>query len=351
MSLTAERRRVRAPGTVEPMEWTADVSRGAWLRALLEESYDTMHCVVPRGFAAYARVFHPASVRSLPDRAVPTQHEYERMPHSEAAALIEQYVDRPTTWTETASAFGTVMHPLAQWQSLVRTPHGEQWHTRIAPDGRQFDAPSEGEMEPAHLARIAAHLAAHTSTPDAGIAAVWAGYGGLLGFYGETPSRSFLTLTDDPDVGSAPDLQYVSHQQMLDRSIHDPFNNAFRKPTWQPGILSDEISKGPQLELPGREYVMFSAAPAAFVDPAWVSDAPWRDRPAEQHGFAPTAQHPNILWPTDHAWVMVSEIDFDSTVIAGSAELVAAICADPTLEAEPIPVNADLSWQADEVNR
>lgn len=47
----------------------------------------------------------------------------------------------------------------------------------------------------------------------------------------------------------------------------------------------------------------------------------------------------------------MSEIDYDSTIVAGSAELVAAICADERLEAFPIPENADLTWDADEVNR
>ncbi|MBN8204669.1 hypothetical protein JF550_01710 [Microbacterium esteraromaticum] len=333
------------------MDWIADVSQGDWLRPLLDEGYGTMHGVVPRGYAAYARVFHPAVVRTLPGRAVPTQAEYKRMPDAEAQGLIDQYVDRPATWADAADAFGTVMHPLAQWGSVVRTPPEGDWSTRVAPDGREFSAPYEGEMEPAQLARIAAHLATHTETPDAGVAAVWAGYGGLLGFYGESPSRTFLSFSSDDDTSDTPDAQALAHQEMLARSIHDPFNNVFRKPTWQPGILSDEISKGPQLELPDREYVLFSAPPAAFVDPAWILDATWRDLPGEEHGFAPSAQHPNILWPTDRAWVMVSEIDFDSTIVAGSAELIAALCADPLLEAAPIPVNADLSWQADLINR
>lgn len=315
------------PGTVERMKWTDDVSQGDWLRARLDESYDTMHGVVPRGFAAYARVFHPASVRS----GTSAEH--------------------PTTWAQVAAAFGTTMHPLAQWQSLVRTPPEGDWRTRIAPDGREFSAPMEGEIEPALLSPVAAHLSAHTGTPDEGIAAVWAGHGGLLGFFGETPSRAFLTFEgEEGEPGLDPGVD-ARHQQMLARSIHDPFNNVFRKPTWQQGILSDEVSKGPQLQLPGREYVLFSAAPAAFVDPNWVLDAPWRDREGEAHGFPPSAQHPNIIWPADHAWTLVSEIDFDSTIVAGSAELVAALCADPRLEAEPIPVNTDLSWQADGVNR
>jgi hypothetical protein len=48
---------------------------------------------------------------------------------------------------------------------------------------------------------------------------------------------------------------------------------------------------------------------------------------------------------------MVSEIDFDSTIVAGSPDLVRAICADERLEALPLPEGADLTWDADEVNR
>ncbi|WP_435748446.1 hypothetical protein [Microbacterium sp. PMB16] len=321
------------------MEWIADPDVGAWLRERLDTEHSTMHGVVPRGFAAYARVFHPAIVRSLPGRPVPPPDEWERMPEAERARLVEDFVDAPATWTETASAFGTTLHPQAQWQSIVRTPVDGDWRTRIAPDGREFTAPTEGELDTDLLARIATHLVAGTSTPDAGFAAVWEGFGGLLGFFGHTPSRAFLTFSDDPN-----------HQAMLDRSTHDPFNNVFRKPTWQEGILSREISEGPKLSLPDRDYVLFSTPPRAFADPEWVLQVPWRDLPAEEHGFAPQAQSPNLLWPEDRAWVMVSEIDFDSTIVAGSVELVRAICADDRLEAVPLPEGTTLTWDADGVN-
>ena len=319
------------------MEWIDDPSRGDWLRDRLDESYATMHGVVPRGYPAYARVFHPASVRSLPDRPVPTQDEYERMPEAEHQALYGRYIDEPARWADAATAFGTVLHPTAQWQALVCTPVGGDWRTRHTSNGREFSAPAEGDLEPADLAAIARHLVAHTATPDAGVAAVWEGWGGLLGHLGHSPSRSMLS--DDP-----------VHERMLQRSIPNPFEDAFRKPTWQAGILSERISTGPRLTLPGREYVMFSAAPREFADPDWVLGAPWRDVESEERGFPPAAQHPSLIWPDDRAWVLVSEIDFDSTVIAGSAELIRAICADPVIEALPLPENAALTWDADEVN-
>lgn len=318
----------------------SDPSAGAWLRERLDAGYETMHGVVPRGFPAYARIFHPAIARSSPDRAVPTAEELVRLPESEQHAITAGFIDEPVSWAQTAAAFGTVLHPLAQWQRLVRTPSDGDWRTRISPDGREFTAPLEGELEPAHLAAIATHLVNHTQTPDAGFAALWEGRGGLLGFVGITPSRAFLTFSDDPN-----------HQAMLDRSAHDPFNNVFRKPTWQEGILSREISEGPRFELPGRGHVLFSASPRSFADPDWVLRAPWRDLPAEEHGFPPSAQSPSLLWPEDHAWVMVSEVDFDSTIVAGSPELIAAICADARIEALPVAEGAALTWDADAVNR
>lgn len=325
-------------GSVEVMEWIADPATGAWLAERLDGGLaESMHAVVPRGYEAYARVFHPASVQPLPGRAAPSASEWERMPAADRQRLLE---GEPATWAEIAAVFGTSFHPLAQWQSLVRTPVGEDWRTRPTPDGREVLGPDEGQLEPAVLAAVARHLVDHTTTPDAGVAALWEGWGDLVGHLGHAPSRSLLAISDDP-----------AHQEMLGRSIHDPLNNAFRKPTWQEGILSREISEGPRLRLPGRDHVLFTASARDLADTDWALRAPWRDLPAEQHGFPPSAYSPSILWPDDRAWVLVSEIDFDSTIIAGSTALIAAICADERIEALPIPADADLTWDADPVNR
>ncbi|MDR2998265.1 MAG: hypothetical protein LBU78_09115 [Microbacterium sp.] len=309
------------------MEWTGDPTIGDWLRPLLDEDLG----VVPHGFPAYARILHPAQVRSLPDRAVPTVDEWDRMSDAGQEDLIARFVDEPATWAETAATFGSTLHPLAQWQRLVQTPPEGDWNVRIAPDGREFTSPDEGVIDPALFAAIARHLAAHTATPDAGVAAIWDGWGGLVGFFGQAASSAYFQLGADP-----------ANERMLQQSIHDAFNNPFRKPTWQPGILSDEISKSPRLELPGREYVTFTAGASIFTDPGWGASAPW--------GEGGEAQHPNLLWPEDRSWVMVSEIDFDSTVVAGPTELIDALVADPALEAFAIAEDADLTWDGDRVN-
>ncbi|MGO2519127.1 MAG: hypothetical protein ACTH8F_03305 [Microbacterium sp.] len=321
------------------MQWISDVSVGDWLRDRVEDDW-SIHHFVPRGYEAYARIFHPARVRSLPDRTMPELDEWMGMPQAEQSRLMELFTEDETTWAATAEAFGTTMHALAQWQRLVKTPTDADWNTRIAPDGREFTSPDEGGMPTSTLAAIAAQLVPHTTTPDAGFVAVWEGWGGLVGALGEGTARAWIEATDNP-----------AHEHVLKQSFRDRFNNPFRKAKWQPGILSDEISKGTRLSLPDRDHVLFSAAPAAFADQDWVLDAPWRDRPAEEHGSEPWAQHPSILWPADRAWVMVSEIDYDSTIVAGSRALIQAICADAALEALPISEGADLNWDADTVNR
>ncbi|WP_312169345.1 hypothetical protein [Microbacterium sp.] len=323
------------------MQWISDTSSGDWLRERLDDPWNaTMHAVVPHGYAAYARVLHPPTVRSLPDRPMPSYDEFDAMTEAERQATFDRIVVAPTTWAETASAFGTILHPLAQWHRIVRAAPDGDWRASVTPDGREFTEPMGGAISAEMLATIASHLVAHTTTPDAGFAALWEGTGGLLGNLGHTPSRAFFTVGDDPN-----------HQAMLDRSVRDPFNNVFRKQTWQDGILSREISEGPRLRLLNRDHVLFHGDVGDFARPDWVLGMPWRDTPAEAHGFPPAAQSPSILWPDDRAWVLVTEVDYDSTIIAGSAESIAAICADERLEAFAIPENADLTWDGDEVNR
>ena len=333
-------RLVGVAGSVGGMEWISDpTTAGGWLAERLDDDW-SMHHFVPHGFEAYARVFHPAEVRSLPDRAIPTPDEWERMPDAEQQRLMEQFDDHPATWAETADAFGTTMHALAQWGRVVRTPPDGDWRSRIASDGREFTCPDEGRMPAALLTAIAQHLVAHTSTPDAGCVAVWEGWGNIVGGFVDTSPSLPAGLGDDP-----------IQAQVLWQSLHKRFNNPFYKPTWRPGILSDEISKGARLELPDRSHVLFSAAPAAFADPSWILDAPWRDHEAESHGFPPSAEHPSLLWSDDRAWVVVSELDYDSTIVAGSNELIRAICTDPAIEALPIREGSSLHGDADDVNR
>ncbi|WP_243075911.1 hypothetical protein [Microbacterium sp. SS28] len=332
------------------MEWTADVAFGEWIRARVDDPWRaTMHDVVPRGFEAYARIFHAADRDRPVGRAWPPlpygAHQDEWDAFQAAAPDIES---ERISWAESATAFGTTMHALAQWDHLVerfREVEGEDGPRDAA--GWRYGRPMWGQLAPDALAIVAGILAEHTTAPDDAYAAVWEGWGGLVGGMGHGPSRVLFTLSSgDTPAGDAP-----QHEDFLARSAQDQLNNAFRKPTWQPGILSDDISRGPRLELPGRAHVVFRGSVREFADPEWEHRMPWADHAGEEFERAATAESPSLLWPADHAWVLVSEVDYDSTIVGGSPAAIRALCADPRLEALPIPAGAYLTWDADEVNR
>jgi hypothetical protein len=331
------------------MEWTADVPTADWVRERLDDPWrGTMHDAVPRGFAAYARIFHPAT------RDRPVGRPWPGLPYAAHDREWEAFqADAPeidverVSWSAAAAAFGTTFHPSAQWERLV-APGVVVAHEdgpRDA-DGWRYGAPVVGELDPADLSALAGVLAGHTTTPDDGIVALWEGWGDLVGHLGVTPSRSFVQLVADGPGAGGPDR----HGDLLARSIRDPLNDAFRKPSWQPGILSDEISRGGRLRLPERDYVVFRGGITEFASADWVERMPWRDLEAESMGFGPSAHAPSLVWPDDRAWVLVSEVDWDSTIIAGSEQLIAAVCGAPGLEAVPLAADASLQWDADRIN-
>jgi hypothetical protein len=326
------------------MEWTADVSAGDWLRERIDDPWRwTMHDVVPRGFEAYARVFHPAWIQEIPGGRMPDPDDWVAASADEQSRLRERIVERDISWREAAAIFDSVMHPHAQWSALTR--QANTGGTITAPDGQWIQPPEQGHLDPDALASLASVLAEHTSTPADGIVALWEGHGALLGHMGVGPSRTFF------QVGDPADPVLSRHNEMLGTGITDAWNNVFRRKTWQEGILSREVSEGARLELPNRAHVLFRGGVAELARPDWPRDVPWRDRPAEEMGFDPSALSPSLVWPDDHAWVLVTEVDFDSTVIGGSRELIAALTAVPDLEVLEILEGASLTDDSDEVNR
>lgn len=63
-----------------------------------------------------------------------------------------------------------------------------------------------------------------------------------------------------------------------------------------------------------------------------------------------SSPNPNLFWPRDRAWCVGTEIDFDSTLVAGSHPLIAELTQNPTLECWPIDPNASLTSGSDELN-
>lgn len=328
------------------MEWESDVSAGEWL--VERTTWDgTMHAVVPHGFEAYARILHAPAVTSRPDGSMPSQDELQRMRPADIEAISATAVTVDTTWAHTAETFGTTLHALAQWPALVRATDPWDSDRTIAPDGREFTGPQQGWMPPEATAALVSTVIGHAGS-TLGYAAVWEGFGGLLGSYGTT-GRTFFSIDETSDAQTDAEVAW-RHEQMLAASTRDPFNNVFQQPTWSDGILSREISEGPKLELPQRSHVLFRGDVAAFTTDGWILHVPWRDRVAESHGFEPQALTPNVIWPDDHSWVIVSEIDFAFTIVGGDRATIDRVLAMPGIEVFEIAEGADMSSGGDALN-
>jgi hypothetical protein len=61
-------------------------------------------------------------------------------------------------------------------------------------------------------------------------------------------------------------------------------------------------------------------------------------------------QSPNPFWPADRAWCVASEIDFDSTLVAGTTQQVQAILGSSALDSWPINPEESLRCDADLAN-
>nr|NLD40647.1 hypothetical protein [Actinomycetales bacterium] len=339
----------------------ADVSRGAWLAERLEgrapqdaarHAVDALAGTVPSGYPAIVRVLHPFTR----DRLVTgTLADLRISIDAGEIAEVPDMVDGgEVAWHHVAAAHGTlgddsVLRGDVLSHEVLGTDFRESRDEESA-DGWRYTAPEQGRLTADLLARIAPVLARHTATPDRGIAAVWEGYGGLTSSQG----LSWLVLAPDgPTWMTGPGRRlWAGFQQRLAGFMmrrrafgtQAAIRHLVRPGGPQPlgsGILPREAARGPRLELPARGYVCFEAGIDEFRDDRWLARAPWLEplRTAAGEGAGPdrrSAQSPNLVWPEDRAWVMVSEIDFDSTLIACSVECADALLQSDGIEALPI---------------
>jgi len=207
--------------------------------------------------------------------------------------------DRPVRWTEVAARTGRQVHATAQWEALVR------WRGPSAEDGLwPGSEPHVGDLEVDSLVALCAVLGQRTTAPDDVYFCLWEGWGQLHG----SPAVMHLGATH---LGSDEHL---------------------------PPALSDSEWRAPRVSLPGRDYLLLRGPLSAAADLArYDGDFPW-------------TQSPQLFWPADRAWCVATEIDFDSTLVGGSAELIAELLRTPSLEAWPIGPEDSVASDADRVN-
>ncbi|MFD1504504.1 hypothetical protein FE374_05500 [Georgenia yuyongxinii] len=205
--------------------------------------------------------------------------------------------DGYSTWADVARLTGRRVHPTVQWHALIGADDPYAHDSELWQGGE----PPEGNLPLPALEALVDLLATHTAAPDDCYFAMWEGWGSHNG------ASTRLTLTD----GGTSAVEQLP-------ALYPPA---------QP------------LELPGREYRVFRGPLDAMTELARYDGArvPW-------------TQSPSLFWPADHAWCVATEVDFDSTLVAGTAETIGAVLAAPDLEALTILPGDSLQSDADHVN-
>jgi hypothetical protein len=256
-----------------------DVGAGAWIAPRLCGFGGRVCCVVPAGFAGYARVLHP--------------------PSDEHAGLA--------SWAQVCELTGRVAHPLMQWHAIsTALQAGPQEGASRWPGS----APAVGNLPPAVLDDVLEVLAGHTLDPGDCYHAVWDGWGWLH----PGGAMSFASATSDP--------------------------RPFRPVPPAPPALPGQVPAGPRLSHPHRDYLLFHGPLHAALGIGHQVTADWR-----------LPQSPNLLWPPDRSWLLATEIDFDSTLVGGSKQLVDELLQATRLETCPVGIDDDLTIDGDRINQ
>jgi len=92
----------------------------------------------------------------------------------------------------------------------------------------------------------------------------------------------------------------------------------------------------PRIQGPlGREYMLYSGSLGAAMA---ITDRGWE-------------QTPNLWWSANHTWCVATEIDLDSTYIAGNELLIRTLLLHPRLEAVAAGLSDRITFDSDEINR
>ena len=362
------------PAQPDDFPWTGDAARWEWLVArhagdhgeridpATGAPFPALSHTVPSGYDSLVRILHPFA-RSRP--ATGTWDEYrEALDTAEYEDWPDSVSEDVVRWRDVAAAHGRTLEPGSLSHELLGVAYGDGPEAESA-DGWEYSTPMEGSPDEEEFVAIAKILAGRTTTPDRGVVAVWEGFGGLVsaqgvGFMVAVPSEegsraprwlrpvlawagrlraSFTVFREH--FGTGPAIRNLVQNLAMRGGRPPMFAGALQQRDGS-GILTREAATGPRLDLPGRAYVCFEAGARDFADPAWPRRAPWME--AEQ-GFG--TRLPNLLWPEGREWVLVSEIDFDSTLVACSRDCADALLASPDFEAVEITRDTPL-WSASE---
>jgi hypothetical protein len=206
---------------------------------------------------------------------------YARLLHPVRASLAKGV--RTVRWREIAAWSGVPLQPDSQFHSIAMP--------ETAPPGPppwKGQGPERGSLDMADAQVLLELLAPRTRTPGDCRFCLWDGWGWDSAMYVAVPGEPMMPAPDP---------------------------------------VPPEVRYGPRVQLPGRDYLLYTGP----IDAALA--------------FAgSTGQTPNLWWPADRAWCVASEIDLCWSYVGGSASLIAELLADPRLEALPAALGQPHSW-------
>ena len=133
------------------VEFSEDVSEARWVEERLSDSnMSTVRSLLPNGFPAYARVFHPA--------------------------YLNDDEEQPVRWSTVASWTGRTVHPLMQFDRVAGLPEGPHVNEPDQPWGSR---PTVGSIPEAECRTLVETLRGFTTIPDICYFCLWDGWGNI----------------------------------------------------------------------------------------------------------------------------------------------------------------------------
>lgn len=270
-----------------------------WLVERLIDFEHKVSSIIPSGFEAYARVFHPASKMTCT---------------ADGGAEADA---EPLRWAEVAALTGRTTHRLMQWASIKGSYPELNDYTKLKVGDRYIDAPTEGSL-PLELAQVLwPLLERHTKTPDTCFFAVWEGFGDLPKCVYKAPK---FEIPERPFHLFRTSIQTVE-QSFCTGAEPDTVETSFT------AFSEEEMALSPA-ELQERRQTLLD-----FLN-----------------ALPPRYQSANLWWPEDRAWCVHTEIDLNTTYIAGSQKLVDALVSHPGLETYQAQPTDKITFDSDTVN-
>jgi hypothetical protein len=219
---------------------------------------------------------------------------------------------KPVKWAEVANACGTTPHREMQWHAILGLSSAAELRgTYGSPDDSAVrwsgSDPPTGSMGVETLEALFPILAAHTA--DASHC-----------FFGLCTINGWL--------------DFLSSEK-LDRLLELPYDRSYV-------VLAGPLSAVRQI----RRHWSSSGS----LEIKLTAEESKEKNVNTETFHCSSREAPNLIWPADQSWFVATEVDFDSTLVGGSIDLIHAISDSPDLEAWQVETTDSLADDADKVN-